>query len=179
MIEARELTKRYGDTTAVHSLSSAIAPGTGTGFLGPNGAGQPTTMRMIMGLDRPTSGTVTVDRKPYRQHRAPLREVGALLEASAVHPGRSARSHLATESGAAPNDQRRRRRTGGVPKRPGAGPLPVMGDAIPLESTLVPHATPSRLRELWEPCGHGTRTSRSKIKRHAVDLGFIGGAGGA
>jgi ABC-type multidrug transport system ATPase subunit len=94
MIEARELTKRYGDTTAVHSLSFTIAPGTVTGFLGPNGAGKSTTMRMIMGLDRPTSGTVTVNGKPYRQHRAPLREVGALLEASAVHPGCSARSHL-------------------------------------------------------------------------------------
>ena len=91
MIEAHELTKRYGDTTAVHSLSFTIAPGTVTGFLGPNGAGKSTTMRMIMGLDRPTSGTVTVNGKPYRQHRAPLREVGALLEASAVHPDRSAR----------------------------------------------------------------------------------------
>ncbi len=79
MIQARELTKRYGDTTAVHSLSFTIAPGTVTGFLGPNGAGKSTTMRMIMGLDRPTSGTVTVNGKPYRQHRAPLREVGALL----------------------------------------------------------------------------------------------------
>ncbi len=66
MIEAHELTKRYGDTTAVHSLSFTIAPGTVTGFLGPNGAGKSTTMRMIMGLDRPTSGTVTVNSKPYR-----------------------------------------------------------------------------------------------------------------
>jgi len=96
MIEAHELTKRYGDTIAVHSLSFTIAPGTVTGFLGPNGVGKSTTMRMIMGLDRPTSGTVTVNGKPYRQHRAPLREVGGLLEASAVHPGRSARSHLRT-----------------------------------------------------------------------------------
>src|SRR3712207_1973243 len=94
MIEAHELTKRYGGTTAVHSLSFTIAPGTVTGLLGPNGAGKSTTMRMVMGLDRPTSGTVTVNGKPYRQHRAPLREVGALLEARAVHPGRSARSHL-------------------------------------------------------------------------------------
>src|SRR6188472_3627070 len=70
MIEARELTKCYGDTTAVHSLSFTIAPGTVTGFLGPNGAGKSTTMRMIMGLDRPTSGTVTVNSKPNRQHRA-------------------------------------------------------------------------------------------------------------
>src|SRR6188472_4399552 len=75
MIEAHELTKRYGDTTAVHSLSFTIAPGTLTGFLGPDGAGKSTTMRMIMGLDRPTSGTVTVNGKPYRQPRAPLREV--------------------------------------------------------------------------------------------------------
>ena len=103
MIEARELTKRYGDTTAVHSLSFTIAPGTVTGFLGPNGAGKSTTMRMIMGLDRPTSGTVTVNGKPYRQHRAPLREVGALLDAKAVHPGRSARSHLRTMA-ATPKD---------------------------------------------------------------------------
>src|SRR5689334_25428019 len=83
MIEAHELTKRYGDTTAVHSLSFTIAPGTVTGFLGPNGAGKSTTMRMIMGLDRPTSGTVTVNGKPYGQHRAPLREVGALREIAA------------------------------------------------------------------------------------------------
>jgi ABC-2 type transport system ATP-binding protein len=102
MIEAHELTKRYGDTHAVHSLSFTIAPGTVTGFLGPNGAGKSTTMRMIMGLDRPTSGTVTVNGKPYRQHRAPLREVGALLEASAVHPGRSARSHLRSMAASKP-----------------------------------------------------------------------------
>jgi ABC transporter len=94
MIEAHELTECYGDIHAVHSLSVTIAPGTVTGFPGPNGAGKPATMRMIMGLGRPTSGTVTVNGKPYQQHRAPLREVRALLEASAVHPGRSARSHL-------------------------------------------------------------------------------------
>src|SRR3954465_3101853 len=86
MIVAHELTKRYGDTTAVHSLSFTIAPATATGFLGPNGAGKSTTMRMIMGLDRPTSGTVTVNGKPYRQHRAPLREGGALLEAKPRAP---------------------------------------------------------------------------------------------
>ena len=96
MIQAHQLTKRYGDKTAVHTLSFTIAPGTVTGFLGPNGAGKSTTMRLIMGLDRPTSGTVTVNGKPYGQHRSPLREVGALLDAKAVHPGRSARSHLRT-----------------------------------------------------------------------------------
>ena len=96
MIEAYELTKRYGDKTAVDTVSFTIAPGTVTGFLGPNGAGKSTTMRMIMGLDRPTSGSVTVNGKPYGAHRSPLREVGALLDAKAVHPGRSARSHLRT-----------------------------------------------------------------------------------
>ncbi|MFI7744765.1 ATP-binding cassette domain-containing protein, partial [Kocuria rhizosphaericola] len=96
MIEAHELTKRYGNKTAVHTLSFTVAPGTVTGFLDPNGAGKSTTMRMIMGLDRPTSGTVTVNGKPYGQHRSPLGEVGALLDAKAVHPGRSARSHLRT-----------------------------------------------------------------------------------
>ena len=94
MIEARNLTKRYGEKTAVDDVTFTIPAGTVTGFLGPNGAGKSTTMRMIVGLDRPTSGTVTVNGAPYPRHRAPLREVGALLEARAVHPGRTARSHL-------------------------------------------------------------------------------------
>jgi ABC-2 type transport system ATP-binding protein len=94
MIEARELTKRYGDKTAVHDLSFTVRPGIVTGFLGPNGAGKSTTMRMILGLDAPTSGQVTVNGKLYRDHRAPLREVGAMLEARAIHTGRSARNHL-------------------------------------------------------------------------------------
>jgi len=96
MIEAHDLTKRYGSKTAVDHLSFRIEPGTVTGFLGPNGAGKSTTMRMIVGLDRPTSGTVTVNGRPYAQHRSPLKEVGVLLDAKAVHPGRSARSHLRT-----------------------------------------------------------------------------------
>ena len=96
MIEAHQLTKRYGEKTAVDSVSFTIPPGSVTGFLGPNGAGKSTTMRMIMGLDRPTAGTVTVNGKPYGRHRSPLREVGALLDAKAAHPGRSARSHLRT-----------------------------------------------------------------------------------
>lgn len=94
MIEARALTKRYGDTTAVDNLTFTVEPGTVTGFLGPNGAGKSTTMRMILGLDAPTSGSVTVNGKPYAAHRRPLAEVGALLEARAVHTGRSARNHL-------------------------------------------------------------------------------------
>jgi ABC-2 type transport system ATP-binding protein len=96
MIEAHELTKRYGEKTAVDGISFTIAPGSVTGFLGPNGAGKSTTMRMIMGLDRPSSGTVTVNGRPYAQHPSPLSEVGALLDAKAVHTGRSARSHLRT-----------------------------------------------------------------------------------
>jgi ABC-2 type transport system ATP-binding protein len=96
VIEAHALIKRYGDKTAVDGISFTIAPGSVTGFLGPNGAGKSTTMRMIMGLDRPTSGAVTVNGKPYAAHRSPLREVGALLDAKAAHPGRSARSHLRT-----------------------------------------------------------------------------------
>jgi len=94
MIEAHDLTKRYGPKTAVDSISFTVEPGTVTGFLGPNGAGKSTTMRMIVGLDRPTSGTVTVNGKPYAQHHSPLGEVGALLEAKAAHKGRTARSHL-------------------------------------------------------------------------------------
>lgn len=94
MIEARNLTKRYGPTVAVDDLTFTLHPGTVTGFLGPNGAGKTTTMRMILGLDRPTRGTVTVNGKPYRNLASPLHEVGALLDAKALHGGRSARSHL-------------------------------------------------------------------------------------
>ena len=94
MIEARTLTKRYDEKLAVDALSFTIRPGVVTGFLGPNGAGKSTTMRMMVGLDRPSSGTVLVNGKPYAEHAAPLHEVGALLEARAIHPGRSARNHL-------------------------------------------------------------------------------------
>ncbi|MFQ1003937.1 ATP-binding cassette domain-containing protein [Modestobacter sp. SSW1-42] len=94
MIEAQHLAKRYGEKTAVADLTFTVRPGVVTGFLGPNGAGKSTTMRMVMGLDRPTSGTALVNGKRYAEHRAPLREVGALLEARALHPGRTARAHL-------------------------------------------------------------------------------------
>ena len=94
MIEVHELTKRYGEKVAVDGLTFSIKPGIVTGFLGPNGAGKSTTMRMILGLDRPTSGTATVNGRPYAEHGAPLREVGALLDAKAVHTGRSAFNHL-------------------------------------------------------------------------------------
>ena len=94
MIEALHLTKRYGDKVAVDDLTFTVQPGIVTGFLGPNGAGKSTTMRMILGLDAPTKGTITVNGRPFAEHAHPLREVGALLEARGVHPGRSARNHL-------------------------------------------------------------------------------------
>jgi ABC-2 type transport system ATP-binding protein len=94
MIEATGLTKRYGSTVAVDDLSFTVRPGRVTGFLGPNGAGKTTTMRLILGLDKPSAGSVTVGGKPYAQLASPMREVGALLDARAVHGGRSARSHL-------------------------------------------------------------------------------------
>ncbi|UWX97113.1 ATP-binding cassette domain-containing protein [Arthrobacter zhaoxinii] len=94
MIEARSLAKVFGGKTAVDDISFDVQPGKVTGFLGPNGAGKSTTMRMIMGLDYPTAGSVTVNRRLYADHKAPLREVGALLEARAVHPKRTAYNHL-------------------------------------------------------------------------------------
>ncbi len=94
MIEVQSLTKRYGSTIAVDALSFEVTPGQVTGFLGPNGAGKSTTMRVILGLDAPTAGTVTVNGVAYAQHRFPLHQVGALLDAHALHPGRSARQHL-------------------------------------------------------------------------------------
>lgn len=94
MIEVRHLTKRFGAKVAVDDLSFRVEPGRVTGFLGPNGAGKSTTMRLILGLDWPNSGTATIDGKAYHEFRSPMRIVGALLEARSVHTGRSARNHL-------------------------------------------------------------------------------------
>jgi ABC-2 type transport system ATP-binding protein len=94
MIEARDLTKDYGEKRAVDHLTFTVRPGVVTGFLGPNGSGKSTTMRLILGLDRPTAGDVTVNGRRYASLAAPLHEVGALLEARSVHTGRSARNHL-------------------------------------------------------------------------------------
>jgi ABC-2 type transport system ATP-binding protein len=94
VIEAQGLTKDYGDKRAVDGLTFTVRPGVVTGFLGPNGSGKSTTMRLILGLDRSTAGDVTVNGKHYRDHAAPLHEVGALLEARSVHTGRSAYNHL-------------------------------------------------------------------------------------
>ena len=94
MITAEALVKRYGNKVAVDAIDFTVRPGQVTGFLGPNGAGKSTTMRMIVGLDRPTAGRVEVNGRPYHEHRAPLREVGVLLDAKAAHSGRSAYNHL-------------------------------------------------------------------------------------
>ena len=94
VIEVRGLTKYYGDQRAVEDLNFTVEPGIVTGFLGPNGAGKSTTMRLILGLDKPSAGAATVNGKRYRDHPAPLHEVGALLEARSVHTGRSAYNHL-------------------------------------------------------------------------------------
>jgi ABC-2 type transport system ATP-binding protein len=91
MIEAHGLTKTYGKRTAVDGVTFTVQPGRVTGFLGPNGAGKSTTMRLILGLDRPTSGRVLVNGRPYAEHPSPLKEVGALLDAKALHPARHAR----------------------------------------------------------------------------------------
>lgn len=94
MIEVRALTKKYGEVTAVDGISFTVRPGVVTGFLGPNGAGKSTTMRIVLGLDRPTSGTALVNGRPFREAIAPVTELGAMLEAKAVDRGRSARNHL-------------------------------------------------------------------------------------
>jgi len=106
VIEARNLTKDYGRKRAVDALTFTVEPGVVTGFLGPNGAGKSTTMRLILGLDAPSAGEVSVNGRPYRDHPAPLHEVGALLEARSVHPGRSAYHHLLALA-----------RTHGIPER--------------------------------------------------------------
>ncbi len=106
MIQVRELTKRYGAVLAVDSLTFDVEPGRVTGFLGPNGAGKSTTMRAVLGLDRPTSGTALVHGRPYAALPEPLREVGAMLDPGAVHPGRTGRAHLRIAA-----------RTNGIPQR--------------------------------------------------------------
>jgi ABC-2 type transport system ATP-binding protein len=106
VIEVRGLTKRFGDVLAVDDLTFDVRPGAVTGFLGPNGAGKSTTMRMVLGLDRPTSGEALVDGRPFASAAEPLRRVGALLDPGSVHPGRSGRNHLRVAA-----------RTHGLPRR--------------------------------------------------------------
>src|ERR687893_1804374 len=106
MIQVRGLTKQYGTVTAVDDLTFDVQPGKVTGFLGPNGAGKSTTMRMVLGLDRPTSGQALVNGRTFATLTEPLREVGALLDPGSVHPGRTGRSHLRVAA-----------RTNGIPQR--------------------------------------------------------------
>src|SRR5580765_1942569 len=94
MIQARGLVKRFGARLAVDNLSFDVHPGQVTGFLGPNGSGKSTTMRLLLGLDRPQSGSATFDGRPYRSYARPIHEVGALLDAGYLHPGRTAQNHL-------------------------------------------------------------------------------------
>ncbi|WP_121719195.1 ATP-binding cassette domain-containing protein, partial [Streptomyces sp. E2N171] len=110
MIELEGLTKRYGEKVAVDNLTFTVRPGIVTGFLGPNGAGKSTTMRMILGLDHPTAGDVRVDGTHYDRLKDPLTDIGALLEAKGVHPGRSAYNHLLWLA-----------QSNGIPERRGAG----------------------------------------------------------
>ncbi len=107
MIEVTNLTKRYGPHAAVQDLSFIVEPGVVTGFLGPNGAGKSTTMRLILGLDRPTVGRALVNGRRFEEHRAPLREMGALLDAKGLHPGRPAREHLSALAATTGISQRR------------------------------------------------------------------------
>ena len=127
MIEVQGLSKRYGDRLAVDDLSFTVKPGIVTGFLGPNGAGKSTTMRLILGLDRPTAGSATVNGRAYRALEAPLHEVGALLEARAIHTGRSAYNHLLAQAQTHAHRPRSRRR--GDPIGRASSPSPASGSA--------------------------------------------------
>src|SRR5246127_2543317 len=171
MIEVENLSKRYGEKLAVDGLDFVVPPGTVTGFLGPNGAGKSTTMRMIAGLDEPTAGRVLVNGRDYRAASAPLAELGILLEAKAVHTGRSARNHLLALAqtngvsrrrvdeviGMAGLDDVAGKRGGGVFPRggPGAG-----GGASPGRCWATPPSSSWTSRSTgWTPrgcCGSGT-----------------------
>ena len=168
MIEAGGLTKRYGDSVAVDDLSFSVRPGIVTGFLGPNGSGKSTTMRLILGLDAPTAGDVTVNGQAYREHPAPLHEVGALLEAKAVHSGRSAYNHLLCLA-----------QTHGIPRAPGRRVIELVG------LTRRAGSGPASSRSAWgsdsasRPRCSATRTAaarragqRARPRGHPVDPRF-------
>src|SRR6266568_3582570 len=147
MIEVRGLTKRYGPVLAVEALSFGLRPGTVTGFLGPNGSGKSTTMRMVLGLDRPDRGTAVIGGRRYRELRWPLREVGALLEAKAFHPGRSARAR-----GEQPDS--------GGPRRRGPGHRGPDGRRGPAGRHVLPRNGPAarhRIGAAWRSQGAAAR----------------------
>src|ERR1700747_919114 len=166
MIEARGLVKRYGSTIAVDNLSFDVMPGTVTGFLGPNGAGKSTTMRMMLGLDRPGAGTVRISGKSYYDLRRPLREVGALLEAKAFHPGRTARAHLTALAA-----------SNAIPKRRVSDVLEITGlakDADPRAGQFLPGKGPAaghRRRAARRPRGAPARGAgqRPRPRGHPLD----------
>ena len=137
------LTKRFGEVVAVDDLSFEVDQGTVVGFLGPNGAGKTTTLRMLLGLVTPTAGTAKIDGRPYRELADPVRHVGAVLEASSFHPGRSARNHLRVVATAA-----------GLPPRPGRrGPEPRL--ALPRRPAVGSVASRSACANAWgwpPPC---------------------------
>ena len=174
MIVAQDLTKPYGDKTAVDGIDFTVEPGRVTGFLGPNGAGKSTTMRMILGLDRPTAGSVTVNGHRYADSPAPLREVGALLEARAIHPGRSARDHLrwlaasngipaaAGRRGARPGRPRRRSPASGSASSPSAW---ASGSASPSRCSATRRSSSSTSRSTaWTPrASAGCATSPAQL----------------
>ena len=145
MIEARGLVKRYGATAAVNDLSFTIRPGLVTGFLGPNRAGKTTTMRLILGLDYPSAGTVTVNGKPYAQMASPMHEVGALLDAGAVHGGRTARNHLLCLA------QARRRDASRVGARRTRSPTGTGAPTTPPSRNAPPAPKPSATRRRGSP----------------------------
>lgn len=142
MITLTGLTKHFGAAPAVDNLTLEIAPGRLTGFLGPNGAGKSTTTRMILGLDRPTSDTTLVDGRAYASLRHPLRQVGTLLDAKAVHPGRTARAHLLAMA-----------RGNGIPSRRIDEVLATVGltGAVPPTPITVKTSTAGRARAIRRP----------------------------
>ncbi len=166
MIQARGLTKRYGSVRAVDGLSFDVRPGVVTGFLGPNGAGKSTTMRMIIGLDRPTAGDVLVNGRPYGEMRRPLHEVGAVLDVGALHGGRSAYHHLLCLA-----------QSNGIPTRRVREVLDIVGidsvGAAPGREVLARHAPAARPRRraARRPAGAAVRRAgqRPRPRRHRLD----------
>lgn len=171
MITLRELTKRYGETVAVDGLTLDVKGGLVTGFLGPNGAGKSTTMRMILGLDRPTGGEALIDGRPYASMRHPVREVGALLDAKALHPARSARGHLVAQA-----------RSNGIPLRRVDEVLETVGLAKVARRPAGAFSSACTSGWAWRAhCsatrGYSSSTSRSTASTPTVSAGCASSSG--